>query len=333
MFSGKSSQHVGIFKGYDSQGRIQYIGSQGSTGPREVTIVPGGYWDGRATHIVGALRAKPEFQVREPLHADQTIAARGLTPAPHRSAPAPTPFVPPDLGDATVKALQRDLNQLGMKGIDGQPLAVDGEYGKHTRHAVAAFQREQGLSGTGIADNRTLGAVNAYVIVADMQRHKALRETYGPPIMPQATTHTVPSQRPMAWPQPASAEPPVALRPFSDARHPQHALYEDVRERLAANGQHFPEDRLTQITAALHSANFKAGWEGRVDVKDDKVYAQNYESFTQPGVIVPLDKHAPSTQASLEDVQRQDQIKVEQHEAFVQQQQQARDQGPQPTMR
>src|SRR5690606_29324381 len=70
---GGGGQHVGIFKGYDSNGNIQFIGSQGSTGPAEVTIRSGGYWDGGSQQIVGALRAKPEFQVRPPLHDGQTL--------------------------------------------------------------------------------------------------------------------------------------------------------------------------------------------------------------------------------------------------------------------
>lgn len=67
LFAGKW-QHVGVFKEYDDKGRIVFVGSQSSNGPEAVTVDPGGYWDGSRLRIVGALRAKPEFQVREPLH-------------------------------------------------------------------------------------------------------------------------------------------------------------------------------------------------------------------------------------------------------------------------
>lgn len=67
LFAGKW-QHVGVFKEYDDKGRIVFVGSQSSNGPEAVTVDPGGYWDGGRLRIVGALRAKPEFQVREPLH-------------------------------------------------------------------------------------------------------------------------------------------------------------------------------------------------------------------------------------------------------------------------
>jgi peptidoglycan hydrolase-like protein with peptidoglycan-binding domain/cell wall-associated NlpC family hydrolase len=97
------NQHIGIFKGYDKDGHIQYVGSQGSTGPATVTIKPGGYWDGNDKNeqtIVGALRAKPEFQTRAPLHGNpEGIAPNapanpsGQTPAPgtpaNRTDPAP----------------------------------------------------------------------------------------------------------------------------------------------------------------------------------------------------------------------------------------------------
>lgn len=73
LFSG-TWQHVGVFKEYDDKGRIVFVGSQSSTGPKAVTIEPGKYWDGGELRIVGALRAKPEFQVREPLHGQLSAA-------------------------------------------------------------------------------------------------------------------------------------------------------------------------------------------------------------------------------------------------------------------
>lgn len=63
MFHSRKSkgQHVGIFQGYDAQGRMQFFGSQVSTGPASVTIQPGGTWDGKDQILVGALRPKAEF--------------------------------------------------------------------------------------------------------------------------------------------------------------------------------------------------------------------------------------------------------------------------------
>ena len=54
------AQHVATFKGYDEQGRIQFFGSQTSTGPATVTLTGNNYWDNQTT-FYGALRPKEEF--------------------------------------------------------------------------------------------------------------------------------------------------------------------------------------------------------------------------------------------------------------------------------
>ncbi|RST44881.1 NlpC/P60 family protein, partial [Variovorax sp. DXTD-1] len=78
MFKSGHGQHVGIFKGYDKSGNIEFLGSQVSTGPAVVSkgTQKGGYWNGRDFEIVGALRAKPEFRVQPPLHG----SAANVTP-------------------------------------------------------------------------------------------------------------------------------------------------------------------------------------------------------------------------------------------------------------
>lgn len=82
LFKDKDSggQHVGIVKGYDTKGNLQFIGSQVSTGPAQASAAPGGYWNGGDFEIVGALRAKPEFQVRAPLHGTPDVPAKLATP-------------------------------------------------------------------------------------------------------------------------------------------------------------------------------------------------------------------------------------------------------------
>jgi peptidoglycan hydrolase-like protein with peptidoglycan-binding domain len=49
--------------------------------------------------------------------------------------------------DSTVKSLQENLNTLGIRDAQGQPLTVDGNRGNRTNEAIAAFQREAGLNG------------------------------------------------------------------------------------------------------------------------------------------------------------------------------------------
>jgi hypothetical protein len=175
LFSDGRSQHVGIFKGYDADGHLQFIGSQSSTGPETVIVKPHGYWDGRTTHIVGALRAKPEFQTRQPLHARSSQTPHGLPSpangvmhdAPRAAAPSPLPpsaahtahANPPrhtrTHADETVRNNQRALNMLGARDAQGAPLVEDGIAGRHTRQAVKAFQHDHGLPATGHVGTQT----------------------------------------------------------------------------------------------------------------------------------------------------------------------------------
>lgn len=160
MFSGNDGQHVGIFEGYDPNGRIQFIGSQSSTGPGKVTVAPGGYWDGGRTNIVGALRAKPEFQVRAPLHAYNTqLTSREIAA-----------YVPPSLhteeavlrrGDKSqsVSHLQQQLHRLGYTDAEGHSLKIDSDFGRNTDHAVRAFQQAHGLHVDGLVGNDTREAL------------------------------------------------------------------------------------------------------------------------------------------------------------------------------
>lgn len=160
MFSGNDGQHVGIFKGYDANGRIQFIGSQSSTGPGEVTIAPGGYWDGDRTNIVGALRAKHEFQVRAPLHANNTQLS-SQTPAVSIPPPSRRAEAVLNQGDKgqSVSHLQQQLHRLGYTSAEGHSLMIDSDFGRDTDRAVRAFQRAQGLHVDGVVGKETREAL------------------------------------------------------------------------------------------------------------------------------------------------------------------------------
>lgn len=184
LFSDGHSQHVGIFKGYDGRGHLHFIGSQGTSGPREVNIEPNEYWDGRSTHIVGALRARPEFQVRAPLHptahhlpatelipshAMPTASARAAQPATpsHSNSTSPPPSQVHRVSahqaahPSATESLQHTLNRLGARDAHGRPLAEDGVFGRHTGEAVSLFQKEHGLHGSGIVGPRTREALTS----------------------------------------------------------------------------------------------------------------------------------------------------------------------------
>ncbi|WP_187770715.1 glucosaminidase domain-containing protein [Cognatilysobacter lacus] len=167
-----SSQHVAIFKGYDANGHIQFIGSQVGTGPAAVTIAPHSYWDGHNQEIVGALRAKPGFHVHARLHAEPAIGEHGGTPARRahggdQSQPSPgvglrtntAASLAPGEHGTPVARLQSRLFELGYRGEDGRPLGVDGEFGRDTSFALKQFQREHGLEGKGVAGPKTEAAL------------------------------------------------------------------------------------------------------------------------------------------------------------------------------
>lgn len=175
MFRSGHGQHVGIFRGYDAQGNIQFFGSQVSTGPALVTTGtrPGGYWNGGDFEIVGALRAKPEFQVRKPLHEASTMPATGTPqrPAETRSqrereaAPSRTALEQGARGD-NVRRLQSDLARLGYGATAGRALQADGEYGPLTAAAVSRFQDDRRLRVDGIADTQTCDAIRRDVLTS-----------------------------------------------------------------------------------------------------------------------------------------------------------------------
>lgn len=145
-----SGQHIGVFSGYDQNGNIKYLGSQVSTGPDEVTIRPGGYWDGKTMDIVGALRPKESFQVREPVHGSQA-------PVSGRE-PATTLLREGNQGNA-VQTLQSQLNQLGFTDGRGRALATDGKFGNNTEQALEAFQKANGLKADGVVGPLTRQAL------------------------------------------------------------------------------------------------------------------------------------------------------------------------------
>ena len=158
MFKDKDSggQHVGIVKGYDSKGNLEFIGSQVGKGPDTAKAGPGSYWNGGDFEIVGALRAKPEFQVRAPLNGTPDLPAGTSKPTAATETPANKMQDGPE-----VTRLQERLNGLGYKGKDGKPLVEDGEFGPNTKDALIRFQKEHGLQGLGVVGPKTLAALDA----------------------------------------------------------------------------------------------------------------------------------------------------------------------------
>ncbi|WP_334180653.1 peptidoglycan-binding protein [Pseudoxanthomonas sp.] len=61
---------------------------------------------------------------------------------------------------ASVRELQQQLNQLGYRGADGQPLeTTSGKFGPQTQHALRAFQEDRGLKVDGEYGDRSRAAM------------------------------------------------------------------------------------------------------------------------------------------------------------------------------
>jgi peptidoglycan hydrolase-like protein with peptidoglycan-binding domain len=79
--------------------------------------------------------------------------------ASHLQSPD-TPHAPLKHGQhgAHVRQLQRQLNEIGYRDIDGE-LHADGDFSDRTRRAVEAFQYDYGLVVDGIVGDRTKAAL------------------------------------------------------------------------------------------------------------------------------------------------------------------------------
>lgn len=263
MFSASGGQHIVIFKGYDAKGHIQFVGSQGSTGPAEVTIRPGGYWDGGSTHIVGALRAKPEFQVAAATHR---AASHPTEPAKQDQQSTRHGGQPPLLqhGDhgPNVRALQHQLNTLGVRDERGHRLAEDGKFGAHTQAAVERLQRAQGIAVDGEVgpDTRRALARGAQALAAS-----------------SATPHAPATQARSASAVPGLDQP----------THPDHRLYTAIRAQLPAP---YSDELAAHITAQAKQHGIDAPEKvGGVAVQDGKAFVVG----TTPGFRATVELAQP----------------------------------------
>jgi len=130
----------------------------------------------------------PAAANHEDLRILWTNTALSMTQAPQNVAPEPVPATPSlkplqtgSRGDR-VRALQTDLEALGI-ATGG----VDGLFGQATRRAVVAFQQENGLPVTGIADAATFTAVDRAADDPARTRAAALDRDNTPIFGPPAT--------------------------------------------------------------------------------------------------------------------------------------------------
>ena len=231
MFNSDHGRHVGIFKGYDAKGNIEFYGSQVSTGPALTKAAgAGSYWNGGDFHIVGALRAKPEFQKHEPQHgqarteipdAPGASHARSQDTAgatAHKDQRGQEEHLHKGARGGDVLSLQNELAKLGYPSRE-TPLKPDGHFGAKTDEALRAFQREHGLKPDGVV---------------------------GP-----ETTKTLRQQLELAQHAPAQGHAPMRL---DNPAHPDHAMFKqalDAVHRLDAQQQRQPTVESGQLAGSL----------------------------------------------------------------------------------
>jgi murein DD-endopeptidase MepM/ murein hydrolase activator NlpD len=104
------------------------------------------------------------------LHFEMWRDGRQVDPLPllrgaERDAAVPTRTASPEVlrdgsSGISVRELQQQLNQLGYRGADGQPLeTTSGKFGPQTEHAMRAFQADRGLRVDGEYGDRSREAL------------------------------------------------------------------------------------------------------------------------------------------------------------------------------
>ena len=137
MFASRKNdgRHVGIFQGYDAKGRMQFFGSQVTSGPATETIRPGGAWDGNKTIFLGALRPKAEhFRSHKALATRSDIAEDASLRI--QSAASETVGHPP----------AKAAKPATAAAPSGKPINADGA----AQDDVTAFLSRKQPSGTGL---------------------------------------------------------------------------------------------------------------------------------------------------------------------------------------
>ncbi len=189
-----------------------------------------------------------------------------------------------ELDRDSTRALQHNLGQLGFTDSRGRALADDGHYSPDTQAAVAAFQREQGLPATGMADSITLGAVHAHVVVADLQQHRAAPEMQSPSL---AHDMGAVDARPA---QIQTIPPKVEREPLSylDRAHPHHLLFQELREKLPAGTSN---EKVAELTLAARERGVRSNRNESVHALDN---GDAWVLGMTPGFNVKANLHTPA---------------------------------------
>lgn len=186
-----------------------------------------------ARRVVNGVNPKQPWSVKAArdcaTHAQQW--EKFLTP--ERMAQLKTEHISSDRADTqtvskdSVRQWQSALNQLGYKGADGKPLAVDGIVGPQTKSAIEAFQKDHGLAVDGVVGPQTLKALEEA-----KAKQQATSESKKADVSVEQTSSADKAQRAAAaQKEPVAAKEQASASPVrSDARLVQ--LGEQILQRL-----------------------------------------------------------------------------------------------------
>ncbi|WP_024888866.1 peptidoglycan-binding protein [Luteimonas huabeiensis] len=160
-------------------------------------------------------------------------------------------LAPGERGDA-VADLQRQLQGLGARGENGQPLRVSRRYDADTQAAVRGFQRDEGIApANGLADERTRDALNARAVefglpetVEVVRRRPEVQNAHQQQAPAQEESTSSEQHRSMQQPQSGPFNDPFADRYFAAVM----AGDSDLADRIAIEFAQSPEgQRLARL--------------------------------------------------------------------------------------
>jgi putative chitinase len=260
LFSG-TWQHVGVFKEYDDKGRIVFVGSQSSTGPKAVAIEPGRYWDGGELRIVGALRAKAEFQVREPLHGqpsapDVSTSLEQLGQRLRGFAGTTNPSTTPDssitngipayLTPGKSNERSRPTESTSTPAFsDGRFNAGDAGVGVQMLQARLAALDYPGRNGRPLVADAEFGPNTRHAVTL-FQKDNGMPQTGAADMDTLRAIESAISRQ--------AKYVPETSRTTEDAREMPPRSIEEQPARLGTEGVISPESRVIRDTRALHAA-------------------------------------------------------------------------------
>lgn len=122
------------------------------------------YWDQKFNRIkIPEKGVEPRISMRshgDSLRSVQTVLSDGGS----QSDGAINSVLHLGQSGEAIRDLQHSLNVLTYRDVHDHVVSEDGDFGRRTREAVEAFQRENGLSVDGIAGPKTLGLINKHLL-------------------------------------------------------------------------------------------------------------------------------------------------------------------------